>query len=168
MTGEGRAPAPEPPPRYTTAPLPPYRFIPGRDPHPRRDRRGHSWGLPEPRIQAIDPGAWRACELYLRGVDLFNHGYWWESHEAFEALWRGADPGSPVAEMLQALIQVAAAEIKRFSAMPGPAAKLAGRALGRLRGVPSPYLGLDVPRLVDQVEAQLAGVRAAPVRLVLL
>lgn len=167
MTGEGSGPAepapPEPaPPRYTTAPFPRYRYIPGRAPHPRRDPRGHSWGAPEPRAQAIDPEAWSVSSLYLRGIDLFNHAYWWESHEALEALWRGTASGSPAAELLQALIQLAAAEIKHFSAMPGAATKLWGRARERLLGVPSPYLGLDVRALVVEVEARLAGTRTTP------
>ena len=123
--------------------------------------------MPEPRVQEIDPDAWWASALYLRGVDLFNFGYWWESHEAFEALWRGAAPGSPPAELLQALIQLAAAEIKRFSGLDGPAAKLAGRARARLSGVPSPYLGLDVRALAREVEAPLAGARAEPLVLLL-
>jgi uncharacterized protein len=156
---------PEPaPPRYTSAPLPRYRYVPGRSPHPRRDRLGHSWGLAEPRVQAIDPEAWSACAIYLRGVDLFNFAYWWESHEAFEALWRGARQGTATAELLQALIQLAAAEIKRFSGMPRPAQALGERALARLGGVPSPWLGLDVRTLAGDVEARLSGTRTvAPV-----
>lgn len=155
------------PPRHTSEPLPRYRYVPGRSPHPRRDPLGHSWGLAEPRIQAIDPGAWSACAIYLRGVDLFNFAYWWESHEAFEALWRGDLPGSPTAELLQAIIQLAAAELKHLSDMPRPAAALGERALARLAGVPSPWLGLDVRKLEGDVAARLGGTRPRAPRLVL-
>jgi predicted metal-dependent hydrolase len=161
-------PPPDPaPPRYTSGPFPAYRFIPGRSPHPRCDRRGHSWGLPEPRIEPLDPAAWASCATYLRGVDLFNFAYWWESHEAFEALWRGSRAGSPPAALLQGLIQLAASEIKRFSEMPSAATKLGTRALELLGGVPSPYCGLDVRALAGDVEQRLAGTRREPLILVL-
>ncbi len=168
MTATAPEPSPADPafPRWTTAPFPRYRFVPGLSPHPRRDPLGHSWGLPEPRVQALDAEAWAACGTYLRGVDLFNFAYWWESHEAFEALWRGARAGSATAELLQAIIQLAAAEIKRFSGMPRPAQALGERALVRLAKVPSPYLGLDVRALEREAGARLAGERALPLLLV--
>jgi hypothetical protein len=112
----------------------------------------------------MDPEAWASCPLYLRGVDLFNHAYWWESHEAFEALWRGS-PEGPTHELLQALIQLAAAEIKRFSEMPAGAHTLAKRALTRLAGVPDRHLGLDVRALERDVEARVGGTREVPLLL---
>jgi predicted metal-dependent hydrolase len=109
--------------------------------------------------RAIDPSGWETCSLYLRGVDLFNHAYFWESHEAFEALWRGSPEGSAAADLLQGLIQVAASEIKRFSAMPDAARTLAERALARLVRVPSPYLGIDVRAFEHDVAARISGER---------
>lgn len=116
-------------------------------------------------MQAMNPGAWEASGVYLRGVDLFNFAYWWESHEAFEALWRGARSGTAVAELLQAVIQLAASELKRFSGQERPARALGERAIARLAGVPSPYLGLDVRGLSRDAEARVAGERAVPVML---
>jgi uncharacterized protein len=167
---EQRAPRAEPAPadpafpRYTAGPFPAYRFIPGLSPHPRRSPRGHSWGRPEPRVQALDPEAWASCPLYLRGVDLFNHAYWWESHEAFEALWRGHVP-DPTAVFFQGLIQIAAAELKRLMGSERAAQALYGRGLTRLRGVASPFLGLDVARFVEDVEARRVGARDRPARI---
>src|SRR5579871_5928024 len=51
--------------RYSTGPLPPYRFVPGQTPHPRRDPKGHGYGRPEPRATRIDPAAWASCAIYL-------------------------------------------------------------------------------------------------------
>jgi hypothetical protein len=68
---------------------------------------------------------------------------------------------------LQGLIQLAASEIKRFSAMPDPARTLAERALGRLGRVPSPYLGIDVRALERDVAARIAGERSGQPVLVL-
>jgi hypothetical protein len=177
--------APTPPPaRYTSDPLPPYRYIPGLAPHPRRDRRGHGWGLPEPRAERAEARS----AVYRRGIDLFNHAYFWESHEAFEALWRasggvGPEPIPPAAELLQALVQTAAFEIKRFLAARDPDAAaalragdvgrvgrvgLAERALARFARVPSPCLGLDVRDLERAVRDRRDGVRLVQPVLVLL
>jgi predicted metal-dependent hydrolase len=154
-------------PRYTSAPFPPYRYVPGQSPHPRTDPRGHSYGRPEPRARPIDPDAWAASALYLRGVDLFNFAYWWESHEAFEALWRVAPPESATFALLQALIQIAASELKRFSGVERGARALGERAQARLARVPSPHLGLDVRALSADLDARLAGARALPLLLAL-
>jgi uncharacterized protein len=161
MTAVGDASAPmepsppEPPPaRLTHGAFPSYRYIPGHSPHPRRDRSGHSWAAPEPRVSVIDDATWSGCSLYLRGADLFNHAFWWESHEAFEALWRGSAP--PASDLLQALIQVAASEIKRFSGANGAASTLTAKALVKLGALPSPCLGLDVRAFEDQVRERQA------------
>jgi hypothetical protein len=69
-------------------PLPPYAHVPGLTPHPVSDPRGHSYRI-HPAIPDVpDPERWEACREYLRGVDLFNAGYWWESHEAWEGVSR--------------------------------------------------------------------------------
>jgi predicted metal-dependent hydrolase len=49
----------------------------------------------------------------LFAVDLFNHGYFWEAHEAWEGLWKGAVETS-LREFLKGLIKLAAAEVKRL------------------------------------------------------
>ncbi|TGQ49534.1 DUF309 domain-containing protein, partial [Mesorhizobium sp. M1C.F.Ca.ET.210.01.1.1] len=28
--------------------------------------------------------------MFRWGIDLFNHGYYWEAHEAWEPLWHAA------------------------------------------------------------------------------
>jgi uncharacterized protein len=150
----------------TRAPLPAYRYVPGRSPHPRRDPQGHAYGRPEPRPTVVDPEAWASCDIYLRGVDLFNAEYWWESHEAFEALWRAAGPG-PTASFFQGLIQVAAAELKHLMGHERAAQALYGRGLARLAGVSSPFLGVDVRRFEEDVAAWRAGARDEPARIAL-
>ena len=71
--------------RYTTKPLPPYRYLPGLHPHPMANPHGHSHGAPDEPHPAWDPEEWRALDDWLYGVDLCNHHYYWESHEAWEA-----------------------------------------------------------------------------------
>ena len=164
-------PEPTPPdpawPRWSRGPFPRYRYVPGRSPHPRADPDGHSHGLPEPRAARLDLAAWWASRVYLRGVDLFNYAYWWESHEAFEALWRAAGQRGPEGELFQALIQIAASELKRFVGADEAARALAERAAGRLGALPSPWFGLDVRALAADLEARRAGARALPLLLTL-
>ena len=94
---------------------PECRHIPGRTPHPLRDEEGHSFGRPGPEIppEAIDlPDSWRRCGEYLYGVDLFNDGYFWEAHEAWEGVWKMIRHESAPGHFLQGLIQVAGALLK--------------------------------------------------------
>ena len=113
----------------------------------------------------VDPAAWKASETYLRGVDLFNFAYWWESHEAFEALWHGAGRRGVEADFFQALIQLAAAEMKWWIARDDRARALTERARVRLAGVPSPFFGVDVRALDQEAGARLGGTRRTPLLL---
>jgi hypothetical protein len=58
------------------------------------------------------PEEWRACHEYLYGCDLYNHGYWWEAHEAWEGLWKVCPKDSVQKRFLQGLIQVSACQLK--------------------------------------------------------
>ncbi len=123
-------------PRYTERPFPPYRFTPGRDPHPAADPRGHSYEPPghaRPAVAFRPPEAWRECDEYLYGCDLYNHAYWWEAHEAWEDLWRVVPGGSAQRHFLQGLIQVSACHLKLHLAEAAAADPL--RRAGHLAGV---------------------------------
>ncbi|TWU45833.1 hypothetical protein Q31b_10090 [Novipirellula aureliae] len=98
------------PSRRTTTPFPAYSYVPNQFPHPRSNPAGHSFGKPEPNVNAEDKTAIR--ELHDRAVDLFNHGYYWESHEAWEAIWHAFGRTSPTAVLCKGLIKLAAAGVK--------------------------------------------------------
>ncbi len=99
-------------PRYSSSPLPPYRFVPGLTPHPIADPRGHSYGLSPGPVEVPPARQWRRCEPYLFGCDLFNRGYWWEAHEAWEGLWQNCRERHRQHRFLQGLIQAANAQLK--------------------------------------------------------
>lgn len=101
-------------PRYAPSlQLPPYAFVPGKEPHPRTHPLGHSFGRPDPEPVYVPSAEWQRNEAWLQGVDLFNLGYFWESHEAWEFPWHAAKENEPdQALLLQALIQLAAAALK--------------------------------------------------------
>jgi len=100
------------PPRYTTRDLPPYSYVPGQNPHPISDSAGHSHGHPPDKAVPIDDANWRTNDTWLWAIDLFNHGYYWESHEVWEGLWHAAGRRGPTADFLKGLIKLAAAGVK--------------------------------------------------------
>jgi hypothetical protein len=117
-------------PRYSSEPLPPYAYVPGSGtPHPVSDPRGHMYGVIHAAPEPLDPESWQASPAYLYAVDLFNHGFYWESHEAWESLWHAAGRRGPVAAWLKALIKLAAAAVKGFESNPVGVQRHARRAL---------------------------------------
>lgn len=99
-------------PRYSDLPLPPYSYVPGHAPHPVSNPRGHLHGAAHVPAPPLDPDTWRQSSAYLYAIDLFNHGFYWEAHEAWESLWHAAGRAGVVASWLKALIKLAAAAVK--------------------------------------------------------
>ncbi|MGH7205490.1 MAG: DUF309 domain-containing protein [Nitrospiraceae bacterium] len=139
-------------PRYSTRPFPPYRFVPGQTPHPRRDPHGHSYGQPEPKPLPFPPAEWHKSEDYLYGIDLYNFAYWWESHEVFEGLWHAVGHKTQQGQFFQALIQLAAANLKRHLGNATATNNLARSGLTRLQKIPPIYMGVDVVALAEDVK----------------
>ncbi len=142
-------------PRYSSRPFPAYRFIPGRNPHPRRDPRGHSFGRPEPAPAAVTVDNWEASESFRYGVDLFNHGFWWESHEVFEALWNAVGRETEEGQFFQALVHVAGANLKLDVGNLASAVTLANNGLRRLARLPHHYMGADLRQLSESLRRAL-------------
>jgi len=149
MNGDNRAPQLCLPawPRYSTRPFPPYRFIPGTAPHPRRHPGGHSYGHIEPVPECLRQDTWPESDSYRYGIDLFNFAYWWESHEVFEAFWHAAGPKTEQGQFFQGLIQLAAGHLKRFMGNEAAASNLFRSSARRLSGLPDQYLGIAVADL---------------------
>ncbi|MDA1263705.1 MAG: DUF309 domain-containing protein [Planctomycetota bacterium] len=139
-------------------PFPAYAFLPGRDPHPTRQPDGHSYtGEPEPAQPYLPAEGWRTNEEYLYGVDLYNHGYLWEAHEAWEGLWHPAKVDDLLADFLQGLIQCTAASLKVPMGQPNGLAKLAELGTGRLERVERvagpEFMGLEIEPFVGKFRA---------------
>jgi len=150
------------PRRLTDRPLPPYRHIPGRTPHPTRDPDGHSYGHPAPTPPSLDDVPWRHCPDYLCGVDLFNERYWWECHEVFEGLWHAAGHRSPAGECLQALIQCAVAHLKTDVGNTAGARQLLSNAARHAEAAGTTTLGVDLVAVLEHTRAYARGTVAAP------
>lgn len=138
--------------------FPAYAYLPGRDPHPVRDPAGHSHGQPEPAAEYLPAERWRENAEYLYGVDLYNHGFLWEAHEAWESLWHLAKRRDEVqALLLQGLIQCAAACLKIPMDQPAGLEKLCAAGTEKLERVARAsgdgYMGLDVRDFVARMRA---------------
>ena len=135
----------QPPPR----PLPPYSYVPGHEhPHPVTDPCGHHFDAPKPAPLPLDQlpaeptsrrraiAAQLAANLdWLHALDLFNGGYYWESHEAWEHFWNQLGRTTPEARFVQGLIHLAAACVKILEGIPEGVTRHTMRARELLGGL---------------------------------
>jgi hypothetical protein len=119
-------------PRYSPAiDLPPYSYVPGHDlPHPVNNPAGHLYAVRdsvnEPPISATVladmptarhsrralAAALAANSRWLYALDLYNAGFYWEAHEAWEGFWNALGRTTHEARFVQGLIHLAAAAVK--------------------------------------------------------
>jgi uncharacterized protein len=157
------------PPRLVPElPFPPYSYLTGRHPHPTRDPAGHSFGLGSEPVPAAVSELWHESRDYRFGIDLFNHGYYWESHEIWEGLWHAAGRRGPTADFLKGLIKLAAAGVKaregRWNGVRRHgerAAALFQETAAQLPGNTGRYFGLSLDAL-QQAAQSLAPFAADP------
>jgi hypothetical protein len=129
-------------PRYCPQrPLPAYSYVPGLAPQPTSDPRGHSFGQHEPPPDPLTPTSYLASATYRYALDLFNHGFYWEAHEAWESLWHVAGRTGPTADFLKGLIKLAAAGVKAREGRAAGVRQHAERAAELLRGIQRSAIG---------------------------
>lgn len=103
--------------------FPPYAYLPGHFAHPVRASGGHSYGLTPLKVAQ---GDLFGSKEFLWGMDLFNHGYYWEAHEAWEGLWQTAQGDQRL--LFKGLILLCASGVKVRERKIEPALRHAGRA----------------------------------------
>ena len=147
-------------------PFPSYRHLPGETPHPHRHPQGHRFRDP---FEGAGPesAGWRGDKAYLLGVDLYNHGFWWEAHEQWEPKWQRAGPRTAEGLFLQGLIQLAAAAIKQHQGNERGFRLLSGNGLEKLEEAAERcgtcFMGLDIQRFaVSWREFRDRGVSGGP------
>ena len=101
----------------------------------------------------------QTASVFLWGLDLFNHGYYWEAHEAWEGLWQAADRDGPPRMLFRGLILLSAAGVKirdRKHAATARHAKRAAALRRQLMKVPDRALeravGMSPVALVECTE----------------
>ena len=159
MTPREPTPASPLPDRYApNAPLPPYRYVPGHNAHPIKHPDGHLHGIVEAPVTFPADDGWAAAPSHRRACDLFHHAYWWEAHEAWEALWHLAEKDTPEWRALRGLIQASAALLKRHLGHSPAVAVLGKKAVSHLRAAATagrPVLSLDCAVLADDLKRAL-------------
>ncbi len=152
------------------ADFPAYTYVPGRTPHPVSDPAGHMFGEVPQRAELIVDD-WPRCRAYLRGIDLFNHGYYWEAHEDWESLWHAAGRTGSVADFLKGLIKLAAAGVKSLEGSAAGRTRHAARAAElfrhvatslepTIRGSEATMMGLSLQQLAAFAEQASEGDRS--------
>lgn len=141
-------------PRYSSRPFPPYSYVPGSGtPHPVSDPRGHMYGHAVEEAAPLDPEHWQHNEIYLYAVDLFNHSYYWEAHEAWESLWHAAGHRGQIADFLKGLIKLAAAGVKCCEGNAAGVERHLKRGQELLLSINSPiFCGIDILELLNNCQ----------------
>ncbi len=145
--------------RVEPSPLPTYTYVPGGPwPHPNRARPagGDTEAKPSaPNLAASTDVA--ASPFFRRGVELFDAGYYWEAHEAWEELWHAVGRRGPTADVLRGLIKLAAAGIKvrerREAGVRTHARRAAECFASARRQGGSHQLGLDLDVWIERASA---------------
>lgn len=95
---------------------------------------------------------------FLKGVDEFNRGLFYQCHETLEEIW--LEDHGPEREFYQGLIQVAAGYFKWEQEVPRGAVKLLRAGIERLRPYRPVCRGVRVAEFLAAVEADLAVIEA--------
>jgi hypothetical protein len=159
-------------------PLPPYSYVPGHElPHPVNDPQGHLYAqasqthtplVTTSQLSTLpsDPSSRRHAlaaivaenPQWLYALDLFNSGFYWEAHEAWETFWNALGRTTPEAQFVQGLIHLAAACVKIREGKPIGVSRHTKRArelLGELEAAnPGGTLNL-APESLSAVVAEL-------------
>jgi uncharacterized protein len=101
---------------------------------------------------SFDPSS----KTYQRGVELLNHGEFFEAHEVLEDVWRAAP--EPDRKFLQGLIQVAVAFHHRSCGNLVGFRSVLARACRNLSSYPDVYQRVDVAALLSNLEEWRADV----------
>lgn len=135
-----------------TVPLPPYAYVPGRT---ERHPEGYWDDVRATVAPGMDAQALATSDAFTAGMAFFEAGFYWEAHELWEAVWMACPPNSAEYRFVQALIQLANAELKLIMDQPRAAARLCGIAEDHLsdatRAGQGRVLGVEVEWLRAQV-----------------
>jgi predicted metal-dependent hydrolase len=97
---------------------------------------------------------------YRRGVDLFNRGEFWESHEAWEEIWQEDNRDERI--FYQGLIQIAAAFHHLGNRNVRGMRKLLGEGAQKLEPFRPFHEGIDLDRFLSDVGQWRDALERAP------
>lgn len=137
--------------RLSSIEFPPYKFIPGKAPHPEKEG-GYLKGK-SIEVEELNDRNYSKNTYYLYAIDLFNYGYYWESHVYWEALWNAAGRKGETADFLKGLIKIAAALVKRDLNSSAAFEGHLERAIELLTPI-NQFFGIDKKRILDQLQSK--------------
>ena len=138
--------------------MPPYTYVTGHFPHPISGEGGHRCPGPEHLASPSFFDDWRNSATYLWAVDLFNSGFYWEAHEAWEVIWHDVRDRPSEANFIKGLIKLAAAGVKARERRPAGVERHAARAEELFEGVAEAvpaesHAGLNLSSLIETARA---------------
>lgn len=98
------------------------------------------------------------ARYFHAGLALFNAGEWFEAHEAWEEVWHMA--GGEKKRFYQGLIQYAVLLVHISRGNPRGVRAVSKTAPTKFEGLPPVYMGVDVPGLLQDLDAVAAPVLA--------
>ncbi len=107
-------------------------------------------------MRSLDPG--EAEEKFQKGLDQFNHGYFFEAHETWEEIWLPAT--QPERTFLQGIIQVAAGFHHYTRGNRAGAQSLLEAGVKKLDRFPETHRGLELEPLRAAARQWIAALRA--------
>jgi predicted metal-dependent hydrolase len=95
---------------------------------------------------------------FLKGIDEFNQGLFFECHETLEEIW--LEEHGEERRFYQGIIQIAAGYFKWEQGVPAGAVKLWHSGLEKLEPYGPVYLGINVESFVQAVKENLTELEA--------
>lgn len=118
-------------------------------------------GLGDPVAKPIDPDHPSQNDDLAYALDLFNHGYYWESHVYFEAIWNTHGRQGTISDLMKAFIKLGAAGVKLSIGQKTAALGHFDRARELIKEVISVegtrFLGFNLQILLEKIENSLKG-----------
>ena len=90
---------------------------------------------------------------FQKAIELFNNQEWYIAHDALEAIWHKTDGMERIT--IQAILQIAVAQVHLSNANYIGATILYGEGLGRLINKKVPDLGLDLKEFINILKKRL-------------
>lgn len=99
------------------------------------------------------------AEIFQEGVKLFNSGFHWEAHEAWEEVWRGQEGDGKT--FVQAFVQMAAGYSFVKLRKPDSALYLFQKAIEKFQEFDHLNCGVPISELIDNLQSALVRVTSS-------
>ena len=131
-------------------------YIPGKN---ERHAEGAFDAVCETAMPSMSVEALSECAAFQHGLLYLEHGYYWEAHEVLEPVWMALNDETRERIFVQALIQIANAQLKNLMGRRKAAIRLCGISRELLdRAESQQLMGVsrsDYDKMLDKLELAL-------------